>query len=160
MSTEAEPPRLPEPEPPEHDLDMMAAELVLGLLGPGEPAQEAATPAFNRAVDAWQDRLAPLLDEVALVAPPPRLWTAIQAAIGDAPASTQHRPGLWNSLRFWRGFGFGAGALGAAGLAAAAMLLLDHPVPRPFATATLATSDSGAFIAGGTETRGRFAAAG
>ncbi len=144
MTTEPEP-----TDPPEHDPEILAAEALLGLQDPAQlaSASASATPAFNHAVDAWAHRLGPLLDEVAPVAPPPRLWPAIQAAIA-APGTASRRPSLWNNLPLWRGFGFGAGILGLAGVAAAVAMavLLNHPV-SPIATATLATPGSGAFIA-------------
>jgi anti-sigma-K factor RskA len=65
-------------------------------------------------VTDWEQRLAPWAAEIAEVAPPPQLWDRIAGAL---PAQTQ-AGGLWQSIAFWRGLSFAAGALAAACLAA------------------------------------------
>ena len=100
-----------------HDDDLLAAEYVLGVLAGAERAaaeqRVAREPAFARLVTDWAQRLAPLAAEIAEVAPPPQLWDRIADAL---PAQTQ-RGGLWQSITFWRGLSFAAGALAAACLA-------------------------------------------
>jgi len=100
-----------------HDDDLLAAEYALGVLAGAERAaaeqRVAREPAFARLVTDWAQRLAPLAAEIAEVAPPPQLWDRIADAL---PAQTQ-RGGLWQSIAFWRGLSFAAGALAAACLA-------------------------------------------
>ena len=100
-----------------HDDDLLAAEYALGVLAGAERAaaeqRVAREPAFARLVTDWAQRLAPLAAEIAGVAPPPQLWDRIADAL---PAQTQ-RGGLWQSIAFWRGLSFAAGALAAACLA-------------------------------------------
>jgi anti-sigma-K factor RskA len=101
-----------------HDDDLLAAEYALGVLAGAERAvaeqRVASEPAFARLVADWAQRLAPLAAEIAEVAPPPQLWDRIADAL---PAPTQ-AGGLWQSIAFWRGLSFAAGALAAACLAA------------------------------------------
>jgi anti-sigma-K factor RskA len=101
-----------------HDDDLLAAEYALGVLAGAERAaaeqRVASEPAFARLVTDWAQRLAPLAAEIAEVAPPPQLWDRIADAL---PAQTQ-AGGLWQSIAFWRGLSFAAGALAAACLAA------------------------------------------
>jgi anti-sigma-K factor RskA len=101
-----------------HDDDLLAAEYALGVLAGAERAaaeqRVASEPAFARLVTDWAQRLAPLAAEIAEVAPPPQLWDRIADAL---PAQTQPG-GLWQSIAFWRGLSFAAGALAAACLAA------------------------------------------
>jgi len=100
-----------------HDDDLLAAEYALGVLAGAERAaaeqRVAREPAFARLVTDWAQRLAPWAAEIAEVAPPPQLWDRIADAL---PAQTQ-RGGLWQSIAFWRGLSFAAGALAAACLA-------------------------------------------
>jgi anti-sigma-K factor RskA len=101
-----------------HDDDLLAAEYALGVLAGTERAaaeqRVAREPAFARLVTDWEQRLAPWAAEIAEVAPPPQLWDRIAGAL---PAQTQ-AGGLWQSIAFWRGLSFAAGALAAACLAA------------------------------------------
>jgi anti-sigma-K factor RskA len=98
-----------------HDDDLLAAEYALGVLAGTERAaaeqRVAREPAFAGLVTDWEQRLAPWAAEIAEVAPPPQLWDRIAGAL---PAAG----GLWQSIAFWRGLSFAAGALAAACLAA------------------------------------------
>ncbi|MDR3505416.1 MAG: anti-sigma factor [Acidocella sp.] len=135
---------------PEDDLDALAGEYVLGLLGPEEVARVEALRrrdgAFDAAVNAWQMRLLPLTEEVSPVSPPARVWAGIAAEITPRVAKSAS---LWNNLNFWRALGFGAGGFGALGLAAAlvALVWLRSPPPMPIATATLASQHDGVYVA-------------
>jgi anti-sigma-K factor RskA len=110
------------------DADMLLAMgHALGTLSGAERREAegryAADPAFRRACDDWAATLAPLSEEVAPIMPSTALWDRIEAAIDPAPdagAVPARRPGLWESLGFWRG------ATAAATAAALAALL----VPR------------------------------
>jgi anti-sigma-K factor RskA len=101
-----------------HDDDLLAAEYALGVLAGTERAaaeqRVAREPAFAGLVTDWEQRLAPWAAEIAEVTPPPQLWDRIAGAL---PAQTQ-AGGLWQSIAFWRGLSFAAGALAAACLAA------------------------------------------
>jgi len=140
------PPLPPEPEfsdpPPE---DVLAGEYVLGVL---DTAQRRALQArcetdreFARRVQAWERRLAPLLAEIAPVAPPARVWDAVRARLGWTERAAEPAPGLWQRLGFWRA------ATGIASLIAIAALafglqhtLLTPSVPsQPEAAAKLVT---------------------
>ena len=58
-----------------------------------------------------------LADQAAPVTPPAEVWRRIEATLG-APAPPAARPGLLQSLAFWRTFAIGAAAVAAASLAA------------------------------------------
>lgn len=93
--------------------DALASAYVAGAL-PGRARRRFEAlmhtrPALRRRVDAWEDRLTPLADGIPDVAPPPRVWRAVQQRI--APARAAPRAGLWHSLAFWRPFGAVAACL-------------------------------------------------
>lgn len=113
------------------DDDLAAAELALGLLDGEERAaalrRMMAEPEFTRAVEAWQERLAPLGDLVPAVSPSDGLWARIEAALGKQTGEIA----LLASVRRWK-----LAAAGATALAASlAMVLLMRPAPTPVPTA-------------------------
>jgi quercetin dioxygenase-like cupin family protein len=73
------------------DLDLIprheerAQDYVLGLADPAERAaierDRLADGALDQAIRAWESRLAPALDHVGDVAPPPGLWARIDAGV-------------------------------------------------------------------------------
>lgn len=67
------------------DRDLLAAEYALGTLDAAERARVAAALprdiALSDAVAAWEQRLQPLAETVAGVAPPADLWSKIEAAL-------------------------------------------------------------------------------
>ncbi len=142
-------------DPPEDDMEMLAAEYVLGLLTvaqlPHVVALRAGSRRFDNAVNQWEIRLLPFAEAVEAVEPPARIWPAIAAAI--APVS--EHSGIWNNLRFWRNFGFGAGVAGV-GLAAALVAIVSTrvPAPRPIATVALVSQHEGVFVATAQQTSG------
>ena len=109
---------------------MEAAEYALGVLDAF--ARDAARrrmerdPAFARAVDDWNARLAPMLDEVEPVAPPPAVWRAIEGTVGRADAAPSRpvasvrdaaAPLVRAAIPLWRALGLmGVGAAAAAAL--------------------------------------------
>jgi anti-sigma-K factor RskA len=117
------------------DDDLLAAEYVLGLLD--NRARAAAERRIARErdfavlVEAWQLKLVPWADEIALVQPPLDVWTRISAAL---PAERPAREGLWQSLMLWRWLTAGAGALALASLFAL-FVLLNQPAPQPLIAA-------------------------
>lgn len=128
-----------------NERDALAGEYVLGTLDArGARAVERAMaedPEFRALVEAWEQRLAPLVALATPEAPPPGLWARIEAALdGDrppAPAPVAKPSGFW---RFWA---LGASAA-AAGLAA---FLVLQPVPQPpLMTVLLTQQDQPAWL--------------
>jgi anti-sigma-K factor RskA len=115
--------------------DLLAAEYVLGV----QPAEERATVAvrlrddraFAKLVEAWEQRLAPLNDDYAPIAPPPSVKAALDARL--FPEQKAQSAGLWNSLAFWRALTVGAFALSALMVAP----LLLAPKPQTIAVAPI-----------------------
>lgn len=90
--------------------EALASAYVAGALqGPARRRFEMlmrTRPDLRRRVDAWEDRLTPLADATPEVAPPARVWRALQQRLApSAAAAPQAGAGLWNSLAFWRPFG-------------------------------------------------------
>jgi anti-sigma-K factor RskA len=94
--------------------ELLAGEYALGVLaGPERALAEQRITrerSFARLVAEWEQRLAPWAAEIAEVVPPPQVWDRIANTL---PVQTQ-AGGLWQSLAFWRGLSFAAGALAAA----------------------------------------------
>lgn len=113
------------------EIDIQAAEYVLGTLGADERAEFEAllgtSQAARQTVAAWEQRLAPLGEQVADVTPPARVWAGIERALPDAGRPTTEATGrntgissnvvimLRRSRDRWRMATYAAGAL-AAGL--------------------------------------------
>ncbi len=111
-----------EPQLSPEELDLLAAEHVLGL-SEGEDRAKAmrlylSQPAFRAAVDAWQDRLEPLYSAAADATPDQAVWLRIRDATKDRNATVPLR-----RLRAWQVGGFAATAV-------AASLLVALLVPR------------------------------
>ena len=139
-------------DPHDGDLDLLAAEYVLGTLDADEArrAEElmAQNTAFRASVQAWERRLAPLASLVSPREPPPALWSRIEASTAAAPkpnaASPPPREPWRRQLAAWRIATVGSLALAAA---VAAFAVLREPT-RPTPVAVLAAPDSGpVFIA-------------
>jgi anti-sigma-K factor RskA len=99
--------------------ELIAAEYALGVLaGTDRAAAErriARDQAFAHLVTAWEERLAPLAEEIPAVTPPPDVWVGIDSAL---PALRPREAGLWRNLAFWRGLTLATGALAATCLGA------------------------------------------
>ena len=99
------------------DDDVLAGEYVLGVLDAGErqrlDARVLADPAFARRVAAWEQRMAPWLEQVEAFEPRAHVWPRIRTRLGWA-AVGDGRKTLWDSVGFWRA---------ATGLAVAASVL-------------------------------------
>jgi anti-sigma-K factor RskA len=69
------------------DIDGLAAEYVLGTLTREERQvvadRRVTDKALDRAIEAWERRLAPLLENISPVAPSPNLYNKIRAQIGS-----------------------------------------------------------------------------
>ena len=103
--------------------DRLAAEYVLGTLrGRARLRFQAwlrADAALRRTVAEWESRLAPMAAGVAEVPPRRRVWAAISARIGGAGVPA--KPGIWENIAFWRGWGLVATGCTAALIGALAL---------------------------------------
>jgi anti-sigma-K factor RskA len=85
----------------------MAGEYVLGTLTGDERSRfeelVAADLALQAEVTAWEERLAPMLNLVEPVVPPPGLWSRIES--GLQPVAPRQKAGVWESISFWRNLG-------------------------------------------------------
>ena len=109
----------------------LAGEHALGLLDGAERARTALRVAQDHAfaaeVAVWEERLAPLFDEVPAVAPDPALWERIVAGLrAQQPAEVVD---LSRRIRWWRGYSAAATAIAAS----LALFLLVRPDPEPIA---------------------------
>ena len=93
----------------------LAAEYVLGVLdAPRRRELEsriARDRAFAREVAEWQNRLAPLVAEIAPVDPPLYVWPRVRNAVFGV-----ERRSRFDDVSFWRWLTAGAGAVAAAAL--------------------------------------------
>jgi anti-sigma-K factor RskA len=94
----------------------LAGEFALGLLDEAQTAQAnarcTADAEFAAEVEAWRERLLPMLADVS-AKPPAYAWDKISSAIG--PANALLAPANDNAaLRFWKGLTAVSGALAAA----------------------------------------------
>ena len=108
------------------DRDARIAEYVLGTLAGDEraafEAELARDETLRRAVAVWSERLQPLADSVASVAPPLALRDRVLAGIGGE--AREDRP---FSVVRWLAWTFGASALAAAVAVAAVLLFTPQP---------------------------------
>jgi anti-sigma-K factor RskA len=114
------------------DIDMLAAEYVLGTLPAGERAVVAMRSRREKnladAIAAWERRLAPLADTIPPQEVPAHLWPKIEARIA-ALQGTAEVVGLERRLGRWR-----ATAIAASALAASLVLfvgLREYTRPEP-----------------------------
>lgn len=114
-----------DPNAPLDDDDALAGELSLRVLSPQDEAaanaRRAADPTFDARVNAWDERLGGLVEEVAPVQPSEGLWPRIAAMISAAND---------NVVRFWRRW-----AIGSTGLLAASVVGLVVMASQPEPTA-------------------------
>lgn len=97
----------------------LAADFVLGTMrGRARrrfEAMAAEDAELSRIRGQWEAFLTPLADRVAPVAPPSRVWKAVEARIAGPRAPKP--AGLWSSVAFWRWIGTGFAAASIALLA-------------------------------------------
>lgn len=102
------------------DAEGEAAEHALGVTSAEMRAlaevRRVREPGFDRAVTAWEERLAPLANEIAPMTPRHRVWPRVARQIGL-------RGGV-HSVGFWRG-----ATAASLALAAASLLLVVIPAP-------------------------------
>ncbi|MBL8769970.1 MAG: anti-sigma factor [Phenylobacterium sp.] len=107
------------------EAEALAAEHALGVLNARERADAetrmAQDPAFAADVEAWRQRLAPMLDSVKAIPPPSDTWARIERLL---PANDNT---LANRVRFWRNSAMGGFGLAAAGIVAAVVVAAQGP---------------------------------
>ena len=148
------------PEGDGSELDMLAAEYVLGVLEEAERREvrlrAQREPALAAAIAAWERRLAPMDEALQPVPPPPALWQRIAAATAQVPDETPRplrRPapaqasGQAPGRRRWAWPAATAASLAlAAGLAA--FVVLRPPAGAPaFAVLMPVNAPQAAFVA-------------
>lgn len=116
--------------------DQLAGEYVLGVLDAAERGEAeqriGADPGFARLVTQWEQRLAPLLEEVGSAPLPAHVWLRVRRELGWATFDAAPAAKPWKRTGFWQG----ATALAAA-LALVAVLtrpVPEAPLPTPVAT--------------------------
>jgi anti-sigma-K factor RskA len=126
------------------DIDMLAGEYVLGTLEPSMRGVVATRrpddAALDRAIIAWELRLAPLNALTSSVEPPPGLYAKIEQRVKKLPrarratvvATTANVIKLERRVATWQRIAGGASAL-AASLALAVGLGLTAPTVQPAA---------------------------
>jgi anti-sigma-K factor RskA len=139
------------------EIEALAGEYVLGTLDAAERAAVAARrqrePDLDRAIEAWERRLAPLDEAAPEVEPPTGLFARIEARIsGLSQASAPPSSGaevidLTRRLRRWRNIAFAAGALAAAlAIAVVWQDMLRPPQPSSFVAVLQKDVASPAFL--------------
>lgn len=103
---------------PEEERDLLAAEYVVRLLDGAEHAKAerrlAQDADFRARVDAWAERLQPLLDGVPAEAPHARVWEAIREHLADRDGVDDKVVQLRRRLAIWRGYAAAITAVAAA----------------------------------------------
>lgn len=111
----------------------LAAEYALGVLTGDELRRarelERTDPQFRQQVARWSGRLAPMLDEIQPVQPPPAAWAGIRQRLGD-PAANDNVIQLRRRVHQWRGVAAAMSAM-AACLAIVLVAGLPRPAPEP-----------------------------
>lgn len=131
----------------DYDDDLRIAEYVLGVLdAPQRRAVEALIASDSRyaaRLAVWQERFAPLAEDMAPVTPPHYLWARILAAVPQparvSPALDKPAPAgwrLWHSVMLWRWLT--AGGLAAALVLSSLLLLNQRPGDLPAQSALTA----------------------
>jgi anti-sigma-K factor RskA len=116
--------------------DRLAAAYVAGTLrGPARRrfvALMRVHPALREAVRGWEARLMPLTASIKPVAPPARVWRAIERRIAPlvSPAAQAASPvvGWWGRLAVWRAI---AGVASMTALSLGVLLALPQPSQPP-----------------------------
>jgi anti-sigma-K factor RskA len=103
------------PDNESEQLSLLAGEYVLGTLQ-GEPRVDferrlRTDMQLRDEVDAWQRRLAPMLDGIEPVTPPQAVWDRISRRIDPQDSGPADKAGFWNSINFWRNFAMVAASL-------------------------------------------------
>ena len=129
------------------EIDVLAGEYVLGTLDAGERAEASVRrrrdPALNAAIEAWEQRLAPLADTVPPVAAPEKVWAAIETlANGRVGEGRAQIVALERRAQSWRRAAIAASALAACLLLVIALRELSRPEPASTYVAVFQKDDS------------------
>ena len=129
------------------DIDGLAAEYVLGTLTREErqavAGRRAADKALDRAIEAWERRLGPLVETVSPVAPSPNLYNKIRAQIGlsqHVVTLKSREQALARRANRWRNAFAGATALAAS---LAGVLVYREAIPPKESTQYVAVFNTG-----------------
>ncbi len=148
--------------PDEHEL--LAGEYALGCLEGDDLALAERLlrddAAFRAAVERWEHRLMPLINQLKPVSPDSALWRRIEASLGAAsfgPASASVPPHPGRPNRIWQ---FAAAAGFAVAACLGAILVLQPPPDRPLAVLAPVGDSQPYFIAEQTGSRVRITAVG
>jgi anti-sigma-K factor RskA len=133
--------------PADHDPELLCAEYALGVLD--ATARQALEQAARTDTDLaatlarWQQRFAPLAEDLAPIAAPTRVWTRIERDLGFLPARAGGTSsGWWNDLRLWRFVGIGA-SMAALALVAVNLVWMRAPGGAgPSGTTSMASAAS------------------
>lgn len=139
--------------PLREDDDLRCAEYALGVLDAHERAALEADVsrdgALQRALDAWQHRLAPLAEDLRAIEPPARVWTRIRRDLGfmspQPESADAARKRWWDSLSLWRWLTMGASA--AALVLLGVNFVLNRQPPQAPTTVAVASEYMVATIA-------------
>lgn len=116
------------------EAEAFAAEHALGVLtAPERVAAElrmAREPAFAADVEAWRDRLAPMVEAVAAVEPPAALWPRIERGLPANDNAGAGASGRWRTVAMW------SMGTAAASLAAVAVMITNPDLVRPAPAST------------------------
>jgi len=108
--------------------EVRAGEYVLGVLDAdgrrSAQARIANESGFAALVHEWEQRFSGWLMGAPVVTPGAHVWPRIRSRLGWSPVASA-RPGVWNSVAFWRG----AALLATAASVAAIMIGLQSPGP-------------------------------
>ncbi len=136
------------------DIDALAGEYVLGTLSAAERRAVAERrereAELDVAIRAWEARLAPMIDTLSPVAPPPNLYSKVRAQIGlssHVVSLKAREQSLVRSARRWRNMAAGMTAL-AASLAGVLSwrVSLERDVPTQYTAVLQSGSDKPAFL--------------
>lgn len=140
--------------PADLDPELRCAEYALGILD--APAREALEQAVRTDADLaatlarWEQRFAPLAEDLTPIAVPARVWKRIERDLGFLPArqpSASAASGWWNDLRLWRFVGIGASVAALALVAVNLVWMRATPgttevaSASPYMVATIARPD-------------------
>lgn len=124
--------------------DILAAEIALGLIAPGDTAglirRLSQDDALRARIGWWQERLAPLALPHAAVADP-KVWAAIDRHL---PANDIAGPDTASAVRRWKTVSGMLGSLAAALMLALVLRPDAVPPPAPVAAAPMVASLAGA----------------
>ncbi|VVE28150.1 anti-sigma factor [Pandoraea terrigena] len=153
--------------PANQDDELRCAEYALGVLSAAERREleqaADADPRIQASLHQWQARIARLAEDVAPVAPPPRVWQRIQRDLGIAPEALRAARAApaatwWDNLRLWRWVGLGASVAALALLAVNVVTLLPSRSPstvtaNAYMVSTIARQDGVAHWTATVDTR-------